>query len=283
MNVDMFNNIPEEVILSVLQYLSPKDLAVVSLVCKRFSDIASEHSLWRLHCWSDFRIRPLSNEKTVYKQLYKSGVVHKLCLSLIYSKNSLDKLKCSYGLLGWLLNYKTIWIQQSRFTNSMYQLYQVCGQESNLAEELFHNMLNSFQRKFPARNLGGLNDSIRDFFNFPPASAIRNYQISNHTTTLVRLKKGRELSILVIRPSKDFAKESLSEDCYAELFRVNVNREGSYESKALVDTLMIYDSGFPKYNVYSTINSYFAPRGDGSSLETVDLLKDLEVDCKECL
>jgi hypothetical protein len=46
----LFNNIPNEIILHIFQFLSVPDLCNVSLVCRYFKIIADQDQLWKSKC-----------------------------------------------------------------------------------------------------------------------------------------------------------------------------------------------------------------------------------------
>lgn len=48
LNESLFNNIPNEIILHIFQYLSVPDLRNVSLVCRCFKMIADRDEIWKL-------------------------------------------------------------------------------------------------------------------------------------------------------------------------------------------------------------------------------------------
>lgn len=77
-------DLPENVLLSILQLCNVRDLTALSVVCSLFYRLTKDSFLWRHLCFRDFSVSPESCEKSSYEKIYKN-VLHKYgCMLGLY-------------------------------------------------------------------------------------------------------------------------------------------------------------------------------------------------------
>jgi hypothetical protein len=62
--------LPDHIIQHCLSFLSPADLAVTSLVCRKLRVLSNEESLWRVLCHRDFPLQPKEQPHKLHYQTY---------------------------------------------------------------------------------------------------------------------------------------------------------------------------------------------------------------------
>ena len=70
---DMFSVLPEDILLSVMHWLSVRDICALACVCQRFNRLTSNEQLWREKCMGRFDTEP-AQYYTKWKQLFLSGM-----------------------------------------------------------------------------------------------------------------------------------------------------------------------------------------------------------------
>jgi len=86
--------LPTEVSTQIFQYFSPRELSVISLVCKLFNEIASSNLLWKNICLKENR-NVAHCSPTSWKESYKKNTfpfVKKAFMQIVKAKPNLQPI-----------------------------------------------------------------------------------------------------------------------------------------------------------------------------------------------